>query len=612
MTRTADDAATGSRDARMVVTTPLWLMGRYVLRYPRMLALAGTALVSSAVITLAFPIGVRGVVDYGFGGAGDGGAVSGDIDFYFLLIALLGLAIAGTSALRFYAVTWIGERVVADLRVDVFANLAKLSPGFFEKLQSGVVVSRLTADSTQIKTAASTVVSQSLRNALLFVGGLIMMIITAPGLAALLLFVIPAVVLPIVLFGRQVRARSRDAQDTLASASAYAQEHLSATRTMQAFNAADRVRDRYGDAVGDAFDAATRRTLARAILTGGAISVVFVSVVGILWLGATYVAAGEMSPGVLSQFVLYAIFAAAGLGNLSELWGELQQTAGAAERLIELLHAKSPVREPAEPVSLPTPLTGAVAFETVSFNYPTAPDTPILKGLSVAIAPGETVAIVGPSGSGKTTIFNLLLRFYDPKSGAVRLDGVNIRDVSLADLRSAVAIVPQDIQLFADTVRANLAYGAPDATEAALWQAAELADADTFIKALPNGLETVIGERGVTLSGGQRQRLALARALATKAPVLLLDEATSALDTQTEAHVQAALARIKGRRTTIVIAHRLATVQSADRIVVVDAGVVVQTGTHSQLLADGGLYSDLAATQLLSGPSDVITKTAAE
>ncbi len=602
ITGEADTNAGGERPPgrrRVPDFAPLRVVWGYAMGHPAMLALAGCALVLSAAITLAFPIGVRGVVDHGFGASGAGEAAVAQINTYFGLIAALGLGIAVTSALRFYTVTWIGERIVAELRADVFRNLAHLSPAFFDTIKSGEVLSRLNADTTQIKAAASTVVSQSLRNLLLLVGGLAMMVATAPGLAALLLIIIPAVVVPIVLFGRKVRERSREAQDTLGEASAYAQENLTATRVMQAFNAQGRVHARYAAAVEDAFEAANRRTFARAMLTGGAISVVFVSIVGILWYGATLVASGAMSAGLLSQFVLYAIFAAAGLGNLSELWGELQQTAGAAERLVELLKARSPIRQPAVPQPLPEPARGAIAFETVSFAYPGAPDPGVLQDVSFRIEPGETVAIVGPSGAGKSTLFALLLRYYDPDNGAVRIDGVNVREADLAAVRARFGVVPQDVQVFAGSVAENIGYGRPDASRADVEAAARMADAHGFIVDLPQGYDTILGERGITLSGGQRQRVALARALMMHAPILLLDEATSALDAQSEGLVQAALARIAGRQTTLVIAHRLATVRSADRILVFDGGRLVASGTHSDLMADNGLYADLARSQFL-------------
>ena len=564
----------------------------YVLRHTGMLLFALSALVMSAAAMLTVPLAVRRMIDVGFA-AHDGGF----IDRYFITLIGIGLMLALASAARFYAVNWLGERAVADLRADVFHHLAALGPAFYEKTHSGEVMSRLTADTTQIKAAAGSTVSQALRNLIMLIGALAMMFVTSPMLATLALGAIPLIVFPLLAYGRAVRRLSRAAQDRLADASAYAAENLTAVRTMHAFGQQGTVSRRFAGAVARAFAAARARLLARAGLTAIAITLVVTSVVGILWFGSRLVIGGEISGGRLGQFVLYAMFAAGAIAELSEVWGEIAQAAGAAERLQELLSARPDIRTPAVPRPLPTPPLGSIAFRDVRFAYPTRPGASALDAVSFSVARGETVAIVGPSGAGKSTIFNLILRFYDPQSGSVLVDGIPVAETDPEALRARIALVPQDIALFDDTVAENIRYGRPDASDHDVRGAAEAAQADGFIRALAHGYATRLGERGLVLSGGQRQRIALARALLRNAPILLLDEATSALDAESEMAVQAALARESQSRATLVIAHRLATVQRATRILVMDRGRIVAEGRHAELLRQGGLYGRLAELQ---------------
>jgi ATP-binding cassette, subfamily B, bacterial len=571
---------------------PLKTILPYIQRYPVMVALAGLAMVVSAIAMLIVPTAVRRMIDLGFGGR-DGGF----INQYFMMMILIGLVIAIASSSRFYLVNWLGERVVSDVRTDVFRHLSTLGPAFFEKNHSGEMMSRLTADTTLIKSASGSSISQAVRNAIMLVGALAMMFYTSQRLSLMVLGIIPLIVLPLMGYGKVVRRLSRNAQDELANASAYAAENLGAVRTMQAFGNEGHVVGRFSGAVERAFDAASVRLKARAGLTAVSFFLIVSSIVGVLWYGASMVVAGTMTGGVLSQFVLYAVFAGGALAELSEVWGEVSQAAGAAERLTELLAVVPEIQSPPNPVALPTPAKGEIVFDAVRFAYPSRPDTNALDGVSFKVAPGETVAIVGPSGAGKSTILNLILRFYDTSAGSVRLDGVAVGAADVAALRSRMALVPQEVALFADTVSENIRYGTPDASDAAVEAAAKKAQADIFIRALPNGYATALGERGVTLSGGQRQRIALARAILRDSPVLLLDEATSALDAENEVLVQKALDGVMQGRTTIVIAHRLATIQKADRILVLDKGRIVETGTHASLLRTGGLYSRLAELQ---------------
>jgi ATP-binding cassette subfamily B protein len=505
--------------------------------------------------------------------------------------------LAGASASRHYLVMTIGERIVADLRRDVFAHLISLSPSFFDSARSGELISRLTADTTQIKAAVGSSVSIALRNLMLFIGATAMMVITSPRLSGFVLLAIPLIVIPLVAFGRWVRRLSRGAQDTLAEATAYASELVGAIRTVQAYTAEKLANARFGGEVEQAYEAARSSTKARSLLTAIIIFIVFSSVVAILWVGSHDVASGAMTQGRLGQFILYAVFAAAGLGQLSEVWGEVSAASGAAERLFEILHVKSSITAPAVPRALPMPARGDVVLDNIGFAYPTRPDALAVDGVSLSVRAGEKVAIVGPSGAGKSTLFHLLLRFYDPTSGAISFDGVPIREADPREVRARVALVPQDSVAFATSARENIRFGRPDASDAEVERAADLAHATEFIRRMPGGFEAQLGERGVTLSGGQRQRIAIARAILRDAPLLLLDEATSSLDAESETLVQTALEELMRHRTTLVIAHRLATVLSCDRIMVMDQGRIVEQGTHASLVAANGLYARLARLQ---------------
>ena len=571
---------------------PLLALWPYIWRHPGMVAMAFVALIASAAVMLTVPVAVRRMIDHGFSGA-DGVF----IDQYFAMLIVIGLLLAIASAARMYAVNWLGERVVADLRAQVFGHLASLGPAFYETTHSGELMSRLTADTTQIKGAAGSALSQALRNLIMLAGALIMMFVTSPTLSGLALLAIPAIVFPLMAYGRAVQRLSRAAQDRLADASAYAADNLGAARTMTAFGQEAAVSGRFAVAVERAFAAARDRLLARAGLTAIAIFLVVASVVGVLWFGSRLVIGGEISGGRLGQFILYAVFAAGAMAELAEVWGELAQAAGATERLLELLAVRPQIRAPALPKALPEPPLGTVSFEGVHFAYPTRPGVSALNGVSFEVARGETVALVGPSGAGKSTVFNLILRFYDPQLGRVVVDGLSVAEVDPAALRARIGLVPQEVALFDDTILENIRYGRSDASDAQVQRAAAVAQAEPFIAALAQGYATRIGERGVTLSGGQRQRIALARAVLRDAPILLLDEATSALDAESEAAFQAALTRITQNCATLVIAHRLATVQRASRILVLDQGRIVDEGRHAELLRRGGLYARLADLQ---------------
>ncbi|MBB5667342.1 ATP-binding cassette subfamily B protein [Rhizobium leguminosarum] len=573
----------------------------YVMRYRGLVAGALTSLALAAITSLALPLAVRRMIDHGFTQS-DGRFINS----YFAMLMIMAVVLAVASAMRYYFVITIGERIVADLRRDVFAHVTRLSPSFFDVNQSGEIVSRLTADTTQIKSAVGATASVALRNLILCIGAMGMMIVTSPKLSSLVIGAIPLIVFPLVAFGRSVRKRSRAAQDTLADASAFANETIAATRTVQAFNGEDAAATRYGSAVESAYEAARAAIRSRALLTGIAITLIFGSVVAVLWVGAHSVLAGTLSAGTLGQFLLYAVISAGSLGALSEVWGELSQAAGAADRLTELLDEVSPIAAPAHPQALPSPSLGRVEFSDVHFAYPSRPGKSALHGLSFTIAPGETVAIVGPSGAGKSTVFSLLLRFYDPQQGSVTIDGVDAQLTTPDELRRRIAIVPQDVTIFAASIHDNIAFGRPGASRDEIRAAALAAQADEFITRLDQGYETEVGERGITLSGGQRQRIAIARAILKNAPVLLLDEATSALDAESETLVQKALDGLVDGRTTLVIAHRLATVLKADRILVMDQGRVVEEGTHQSLIRHGGIYARLARLQFDAANEDVL------
>lgn len=589
----ADATASAERRASpkaLLALTP------YVVRYKGRVLAALAALTIAAAATLVVPVAVRLMIDDGFSAQS-----TGNVNRYFGAMILVVAVLALASGARYYLVNTLGERIVADLRAAVFKHLSGLDASFFDAARIGELLSRLTADTTQLKAAFGASASVALRNFFMFVGAVALMVYTSPKLSAFVLIAIPVIVLPLYAAGRAVKTRSRAAQDTLADASAYAAENLGAVRVMQAFGAEAATNARFAAAVESSYDAARLAMLARGIVTVIAIFLAFASVVVVLWLGAHDVLAGRMSGGLLSQFVLYAVLGAGALGELSQVWNEISAAAGAAGRIGELLAVKSKIVAPQPVAVLPSPARGAITFDHVDFAYPSRPDAPALHDLSFKVAPGETVAIVGPSGAGKSTIFQLLLRFYDPLSGKIDLDGVDIKTADPAELRRRISLVPQESVIFATSFADNIRYGEPEAKEAAVEAAAKKAAAQDFIAATPEGYATMIGERGVTLSGGERQRLAIARAILRESPVLLLDEATSALDAASEGLVQHALEELKQGRTTLVIAHRLATVLSADRILVLDAGRIVEEGTHQSLVAKNGLYAKLARLQFETG-----------
>lgn len=580
------------KKSRGVKLRPLMALAPYVARYRGQALAALVALIVASAATLVVPLAVRRMIDFGF--SPEGIAL---INSYFAVMIAVVAVLAGASAIRYYLVITLGERIVADLRRDVFNHLTSLSPSFFDTAHSGELVSRLTADTTQIKSAVGASVSIALRNFVLFVGASAMMVVSSPKLSGFVLAVIPLIVLPLVAFGRRVQRLSRGAQDTLADASSYASELIGAIRTLQAFTNEPLAKARFGGEVERAYQAARNSTGARAILTAIVIFLVFASVVAILWVGSHDVLTNQISAGRLGQFILYAAFAAGALGQLSEVWGEISQASGASERLFEILRLKPEIAAPANPRALPVPPRGDVGFDNVRFAYPTRPQHLAVDGVTFSVKAGEKVAVVGPSGAGKSTLFHLLLRFYDPASGVISVDGVPVREAAPSDVRSRIALVPQDSAVFATSARENIRFGRPDASDAEVARAADLAHATEFITRLPLGFDTQLGERGVTLSGGQRQRIAIARAILRDAPLLLLDEATSALDAESETLVQTALEELMKQRTTLVIAHRLATVLSCDRILVMENGRIVEQGTHASLVAANGLYARLARLQ---------------
>ncbi len=560
--------------------------------YRARVALALIALLLASAATLIIPIAAGRVVDHGFS-AQNAALINQYFAFMFVVVALLAVG----SAMRFYYVMWLGERVVADIRDALFKHLMELTPSFFETQKTGDVVSRLTADTTLIKSAFSSTASLALRNAVMLLGALAMMIYTSPSMSGLAVLAIPLVVLPLVFYGRRVRKLSRAAQDTLAASAAYAQERLSGITAIQANTQEAGTVAHFAASTKEAFEAAQSRTFSRALLTFGIISVAFGSIVGLLWYGAQQVLSGTMSGGTLTQFLIYAILAASSLGQLSEVWGELQQAAGAAERISELLDEKPRITSPLHPLIVPQPVRGAVSFNDVDFTYLANPKAPVLRAISFTARPSEVVAIVGPSGAGKTTLYALLQRFQEPDKGQIMLDGTDIAKLKLEDLRQQIATVPQDPTIFSGTIADNIRLGRPEATDADVEAAAKAARVTEFVDRLPGRFNAMLGERGITLSGGQRQRLAIARAILRDAPVLLLDEATSALDAESEALIQDALEGISKGRTTLVIAHRLATVRDASKILVLDQGRIVAQGTHAQLLKKSPLYAKLAKLQ---------------
>ncbi len=583
---------TGEREGRLRRLGSLRTLWPFVRRHRGLFIAWLLALAVSSSATLSLPVAVRYMIDHGFGGGSQ-------INLAFGLLFVVAVVLAVATAARFFFVSLLGEKVVADLRGQLYAHLVALDPAFHDRSRSGELVSRLSADSELLRSVIGTTMSVALRSSVTVVGSLVMLFVTSPHLAAYSLVGIPLSVLPIVLGARRLEKASRASQDRVADANALAAETLGAVRTVQAYAREPYEQARFGKALEVAVATARRRIGAQAAVTAAAIVLVFGAIVLVLWSGAHQVIDGTMSAGTLGQFVLYALIGGGSVGALAEVWNELQRAAGGMGRISELLHEQPQVAAPAQPVALPAPLRGEIRFEEVVFHYPERPDAPALNGFDLHVRPGETVALVGPSGAGKSTVLSLLLRFHDPQSGSVRLDGIDLRDTDPACVRARVALVPQQPVLFAASAMDNIRYGRLEASDAEVRAAARAAEADGFLEALPHGYASELGERGSRLSGGQQQRVAIARALLKDAPVLLLDEATSALDAQSERAVQHALENLMRGRTTLVVAHRLATVLRADRIVVMDQGRIIAEGTHEQLLAQGGLYAELARLQFL-------------
>ena len=580
------------KSKRINALTGLW---PFLRPYSGMMLAAFLALLLTAAISLVLPLAVRQIID-GFNATN--GAI---LDGYFLFALLVAGLLAVGTGLRYYLVTRLGERVVADIRKAVFDRMIGMSPAFYEKIMTGEVLSRITTDTTLILSVLSSSVSVALRNVLIFLGGLALMLYTSPKLTLLVLLIVPAVIVPIVVLGRRLRNLSRENQDWIAESSGRASEALLSVQTVQAFTQEDAVRAEFADVTEKSFESAKTRILTRAVMTVIVIALIFSGVVGVLWIGAQDVRAGEMSVGALVQFVIYAIMTAGSVGALSEIWGELQRAAGATERFVELLNAEDVVKDPENPVPLKRPVAGEIEFKDVTFHYPSRPDRAALENVDLKVRAGETVALVGPSGAGKSTIIQLLLRFYDPQSGRISIDGVGLPEMARSDFRKEIALVPQDPVIFGASVRENIGFGRPGATDEEIEAAARAAHAHDFIMSLPDGYDTYVGERGLMLSGGQKQRIAIARAILRNAPILLLDEATSALDSESELAVQKAVESLAADRTTLIIAHRLSTVKKADRIVVFDQGRIVAEGTHDTLVSQDGLYARLARLQFAAG-----------
>lgn len=574
---------------------PLRGLFPFLAPYRIFLVAALAALIMTAGLSLALPIAVRRVVD------GFSVEQASQMDAYFGAAIGIAALLAIFTGLRFYLVTRLGERVVADIRSAVYARVIGMSPAFFERVLTGEVLSRLTTDTTLIQSVIGSSVSVALRNVLMLIGGLIFMLFTSAKLTALVLLIVPAVIVPIIVLGRRVRNLSRESQDRIAESSGSASETLLAAQTVQAYTHEAQSRVDFGNLTELAFDAAKARVFNRSIMTVIVIFLIFTGIVGVLWVGARDVRSESMTPGELVQFLIYAIMVAGAVASLSETWGALQSAAGATERLNELLTSEDPILDPEAPLAVPSPAEGRISFQDVTFRYPARPEIKALDDLSLEIEPGQTVALVGPSGAGKTTIFQLLLRFFDPDEGQITLDGVAVDQMVREEMRKVFALVPQEPVIFATTARENIRFGRPDASDAEVEEAAKAAAAHEFLAKLPDGYDSYVGERGVMLSGGQKQRIAIARAILRDAPVLLLDEATSALDAASELAVQNAVETLSEGRTTIIIAHRLATVKKADRILVLDEGRVVASGTHDALVAEDGLYADLARLQFTDG-----------